>query len=177
MQLAIDMPHERRVHTSTQAYDVASYQSTSGDGGADDNSPCTYARSSSTSPGLSSPPHWAHTPAAAPADLQHSSPVWARPGFQSQTSLRSAWQPQRTTMRVGGMRSRCALRPSKGLSAGFGWCSAPQIRAGPGCASAPRTSTMLTQCSGLQSIRKMCHFASIVSHAGDIRFCTAGHDC
>ena len=29
----------------------------------------------------------------------------------------------------------------------------------------------LTQCSALQSIRKMCHLASIVSQDGDIRFC------
>ena len=35
---------------------------------------------------------------------------------------------------------------------------------------AERTSTTLTQCSGLQSIRKMCHLASIVSQDGDIRF-------
>ena len=41
------------------------------------------------------------------------------------------------------------------------------------CAATPRTSTMLTQCSGLHSIRKMCHFASIVSQDGEIRFCTA----
>ena len=39
-----------------------------------------------------------------------------------------------------------------------------------------RTSTMLTQCSGLHSIRKMCHFASIVSQDGEIRFCTAACD-